>query len=389
MKLLFIGDIASTHALAWMALLDGSGAMIRCFATNRARLPAALGRTVHGTGRGWPLLGARRGLPFPIPELITVAGRVVGVDLHRAVGVAALVRLTRRFRPDLIHCFGATDGGLYALDALARLGRVAPPPALVVQARGGPDLVDGCLHPSLRPRLESLYRRCDLAICDNLPNYRRVAELGCPEQRRFGRAVPGTGGVEVGADGLTLPSARRRILYLPKAYEYYQSKLLPCLAALCALRDELGDTLIMATAVNEEARAAIRRLPDDVRDRFSCHPRVAHQQALAFMRQARAILAPSVLDGVPNVLYEAMARGAVPIVSPLEEILAAGIGERNALFARNLYPAEIAQRIKTALFDDPRVDAMAQANYRLVARLASRARIKHEVIDAYRALAAR
>ena len=387
MKILFIGDITSSHAISWVSLLDGTGADIRCFVTNRGPLPPSFERTVHGTGRGWPLFGRRRGAPFPFPEMISLAGQVMQSDLHRVLGVRVLARLIRSFKPDVVHCFGATDGGLYALDALERLGSSLGGPRLVVQARGGPDLVDGCLDPVLRPQLETLYARCDLAICDNQPNYRRVATLDCPQTRQFCRPVPGTGGFDVTDDTMIPPSKRERLLYIPKAYEYYQSKLLPCLVALCSLRDDLGDTTIIATAVNDEARAAIRRLPDDIRNRISCYPRVPRKQALKFMRQARAVLAPSVLDGVPNVLYEAMAHGAVPIVSPLDEILEAGIGEGNALFARNLYPTEIAERIKTALFDDAKVDEISTANHMLVHELAGRAQIKRDVIEAYRKLA--
>jgi len=326
-------------------------------------------------------------MPFPIPQIISVTGHVVRSDVHRILGTHVLARLIKRFKPDVIHCFGATDGGLYAVDALDLLGGNLEGPRLVVQARGGPDLVDGCLDPALRPRLKALFGRCDLAICDNYPNYRRVAELGCPQERQFARPVPGAGGFNVLNDAITPPSKRGRVLYIPKAYEYYQSKLLPCLAALCSLGDDLRDTTIIATAVNDEAQAAIRRLPGAVCDRFVCYPRVSREQVLTIMKDARAVLAPSVLDGVPNVLYEAMAHGAVPIISPLDEIVEAGIGDGNALFARNLYPDDIAQGIKAALFDDVKADEIAKANALLVQRLANRAQIERDLVVAYRALA--
>ena len=38
------------------------------------------------------------------------------------------------------------------------------------------------------------------------------------------------------------------------------------------------------------------------------------------MTRARVMLAPSLVDGTPNSMFEAMASGALPIVSPLETI---------------------------------------------------------------------
>jgi hypothetical protein len=38
------------------------------------------------------------------------------------------------------------------------------------------------------------------------------------------------------------------------------------------------------------------------------------------MARSRVMLAPSLVDGIPNSLYAAMACGAFPIVSPLDTI---------------------------------------------------------------------
>jgi len=68
------------------------------------------------------------------------------------------------------------------------------------------------------------------------------------------------------------------------------------------------------------------------------------------------MLAPSLIDGVPNVLYESMACGAFPIVSPLDTIRPVVKNEKNVLFARNLYPQELAEALTRAMTDDDLVD---------------------------------
>jgi len=59
----------------------------------------------------------------------------------------------------------------------------------------------------------------------------------------------------------------------------------------------------------------------------------------------------------------------------------------HVLFARNLYPGEIADALVRALADDALVDAAAARNRELVARLADRTRIAPAVLAFYENLA--
>ena len=101
------------------------------------------------------------------------------------------------------------------------------------------------------------------------------------------------------------------------------------------------------------------------------------------------MLAPSLTDGVPNVLYEAMASGCLPIVSPLDTLRPIITDGVNALFARNLYPTEIAAALERAMNDDLLVKAVVTHNYPIVAELADRNRIRELVLKNYRSLAER
>jgi len=101
------------------------------------------------------------------------------------------------------------------------------------------------------------------------------------------------------------------------------------------------------------------------------------------------MLAPALIDGIPNSMYESMAAGAFPIVSPLETILPLVKHEENVLFARNLYPNEIAEALERAMTDDKLVDAAAQRNIELVRRVAARDVIRPRVIEFYESLVGR
>jgi glycosyltransferase involved in cell wall biosynthesis len=101
------------------------------------------------------------------------------------------------------------------------------------------------------------------------------------------------------------------------------------------------------------------------------------------MAQARVMLSPSLSDGIPNTLYEAMAAGSFPILSPLETIEAVVAKETNVLFARNLYPQEIADALIRAMNDDQLVDRAYAENLKLVKRLADRKRIGEKLVNFY------
>jgi glycosyltransferase involved in cell wall biosynthesis len=86
-------------------------------------------------------------------------------------------------------------------------------------------------------------------------------------------------------------------------------------------------------------------------------------------------------------MFEAMAAGALPIVSPLETILPLVEEGQNVLFARNLYPEEIAAALIRAMTDDELVNAVARRNLDLVKRIANRDEVRARVVKFYESLA--
>jgi glycosyltransferase involved in cell wall biosynthesis len=115
--------------------------------------------------------------------------------------------------------------------------------------------------------------------------------------------------------------------------------------------------------------------------------RIPRDAVLQLMGRSRVMLAPSLVDGTPNSMFEAMATGAFPILSPLDTIRPLLREGRNTLFARNLYPDEIGDALARALSDDVLVDDAAVENRELVRALADRATIRPKVVGLYESLA--
>jgi glycosyltransferase involved in cell wall biosynthesis len=163
---------------------------------------------------------------------------------------------------------------------------------------------------------------------------------------------------------------------------------LPVLDAIQNVWKKIGPCEIHFLAMSAEVYEWYLSMPVEIRKHCHVTKRVSRQDVLALMQRARVLLAPSLIDGIPNSLYEAMAYGAFPIVSPLETIVSVVNQEENVLFARNLYPLEIADALSRAMNDDALVDQAAKNNFQLVRKVADRKTIKARVVDYYQKLAA-
>jgi glycosyltransferase involved in cell wall biosynthesis len=302
-----------------------------------------------------------------------------------------LAKILRAWRPDIIHTLGIVQGGEFYLNVRRRFG-LEGIGKWVLQTRGGSDLPLTHLNPQRRERLISILGSCDQLICDNEQDLHIARELGvCEEQLATIAPVPGTGGIAIESlreKWLGVTSSRRSIVW-PKAYDSPWGKMLPTFEALTMVWDQIQPCEIHMLSMNAESNLWYWSLPEAIRR--SCRPRerVARAEVLELLPRARVMLAPTLIDGIPNSLYEAMACGAFPILSPIETILSAVKNEENVLFARNLYPHEIADALARAMTDDALVDAAAQKNLDLVRRIASRDLIRPRVIEFYEKLARR
>jgi len=302
----------------------------------------------------------------------------------------SLANVIKTWQPDIIHTLGVFDdqGGEFYFAArkkyhLKNMG------VWVAQLRGGSDLTLRRHDPKIVPIISEILSESQIILSDNLVNIEYAEQLGIP-RGKFASIVPvpGTGGIDVEemvSAAKSLPSTRRIIL-VPKAYESLWSKASPIFEGLRLAWERLQQFEIVFLAVNPEARTYYLTLPSYIREKCRIEGRLPRNEVLNLMRNSRVMLAPSLVDGVPNVMYEAMANGVFPIVSPLDTILPLVKDGENVLFARNLYPEEIAAKLVRAVQDDELVDRAASLNLELVRRVANRKKIKLEVSNFYATL---
>jgi glycosyltransferase involved in cell wall biosynthesis len=390
-KILFVGVPYSSHVLSWLKLFEGQPINVRLFGVPDGAPPAECPVKTYLI-TPWPprnLDGDVRQCLHPTPEeREQSAGKVL---TPRATSPEAwLAQIIREWQPDIIHTLGFDPGGRFYFDVrqVYPMGDIA---LWVHTLYGGSDIELRRLNPEAAAWLTALIKECDQFLSDVAVNREYLLALGAAEAQWSPlNPVPATGGLDlepIVAAWHGPPSSRRIILW-PKAYDCPWSVALPVFEALKLAWDRIQPcTIHMLAMTTEGTRMWYYALPQSIQQRAYVYERIPQAAVLDLMVQARVMLAPSLVDGFPNSVYEAMAAGALPIVSPLNAITRMIAAGENALFARNLYPEEIAEALVRAMNDDALVDEVAQRNLALVQQRANRARIRPRVLDYYEDLA--
>lgn len=424
-KVLFIGFPESSHTHSWIGLLDGCEFNVRLFALPSAEPPEDWLIKTYLTRSGAPRFDdATRKTVFPPSEsspLGLASKAKAALDrgqlgassrmrrlIESGVGLAekfgrgdnpitleeSLANVIRQWKPDVIHTLGFDSASYFYLRTrkqygLEGIGR------WIAQARGGPDIALQRYSPEFAPRIHEVFETCDHFIADNQPNYDYALSAGLTQEKVSNPGmgvVSGAGGMDV--DGLRSmwqlpPSKRERVIVWPKAYELYTSKAMPVFEAILKVWDQIQPCRIeMIWMVQSDVKIWYEKLfPEHIKACCPTYGRLSREETLARIANARVMIAPSLSDGIPNTMMEAMALGAAPLVSPLDTIVPVVKNEENVIFARNLYPDEIANALVRLMTDDNLVDQMAENNLVRIREMADRQKVKERALVYYEEVA--
>jgi glycosyltransferase involved in cell wall biosynthesis len=180
------------------------------------------------------------------------------------------------------------------------------------------------------------------------------------------------------------------VILWPKAYETYTAKAMPVFEAIVNVWERIQPCRIeMIWMVQPDIKIWYEKmLPQHIKVHCPTAGRLSRDETLKRIASARVMLAPSLSDGIPNTMMEAMALGAAPLVSPLDTIAPVVNAEENVLFARNLYPDEIGEALVRLMTDDQLVDHMAANNLVRVRQMADRQHVKARALTFYETIAA-
>jgi glycosyltransferase involved in cell wall biosynthesis len=382
-RILFVGGLHSSHALSWIDLLKPFRDQFEIQGVALTAMPDTADFPVHSAAPlGYSLTDKwlRRLYRYRYRQWADVIRPIYAYE-EPETQFAVLMMALGKFKPHIVHTFGFTPGALFYSGVPERILKNI---CWVLQTRGGSDVAYTQNDPVWQTAFRRILPQADVVLCDNLENYRIFSEMGI-EVRRASRLsfVPGTGGIDLGDFTPVKPlKERKRLLLWNKAYESPWSKALPVLEGLRIVWDKIAPLCCVFTAVGTEVRDHVRLLPDALRENITICNRIPRAEMLAMMRESRVMLAPSLVDGIPNTLYEAMAAGCIPIVSPIPTLTPHFEEGVHVFYARNLYPEEIATALVKA-FDDKTCGGMQERNLDKVRQMADRMDIAERVVGMY------
>jgi hypothetical protein len=294
----------------------------------------------------------------------------------------------QEFKPHIVHTLGVFPASAFFLRvlSLSNTGFDLWDPFWIVQARGGPDIALNRKNPNLAQEIQAVLSRCDYFIADNQQNYSLALEMGLSSDKlSITGSVPGAGGIDPAMfDGVPLPSRKERLIIWPKAYNFIQSDGMAVVEALRLALPHIGEFHLVATAASPDVEYWFNTFLGNYGSRVEIHSRLPHEKFLELYRSARVILAPSLSDGIPNSMYEAMASHTVPILSPIETLLPLFKDKIHTIYAPNLDPPAIADALVLAMNDDALADNIALTNRAWLPILAGRDSVRDRVVEMYR-----
>ncbi|KAA0277194.1 MAG: glycosyltransferase [Chloroflexi bacterium] len=267
--------------------------------------------------------------------------------------------LIKEVEPEIVHAMRIPYEGMLAAVAISG-GRVAEgvsrPPAFLVSIWGN----DFTLHAPSTP-LMSYYTRKVMKYADGL---HADSERDVRLARQWGLSVdkptlvaPGNGGVRGDVFYPPKELTKSPVVINPRGVRPYvrNDSFFKAIPLVLAKRP---DAKILCTGMQAEPQAMdwVRELK--IENAVELLPAFAHEKMGEVFRGAQIVVSPSVHDGTPNTLLEAMACGCFPAAGDLESIREWITHGQNGLLFDSNDPQSIADAILLGL---EREDLRAEA----------------------------
>lgn len=382
-RILFCLDGHSTHAQEWMRLLEGTDWEVHAF-VGGAVPPCRIDATFHTLDAKAENPAGNRLQPFwPFRRGVTRVCRIRfggGPDVESKRFAA----LARRLRPAIVHSLRLQNESYVVAGALSAVREIGAP---WIVSLWGSDLSHFGRRPSHAAIIRDVMTSCDCITADCARDLRLSLEHGAARgQLFFDHLIPGNGGVDLerirAHVSIGDPAARRTLLF-PHARTDRFRRFDRVIEAVDRVADSLGDVELVFLGVDDESRAQLRTLSGGLGDRCRICGRVSRDEVFGWLGRSRAMVRPSLSDGTPNVMLEAMVAGALPVMSPHESVREWIEDGRNGLLVDNEDTDALANAIRRAARDDVLVRGAAGHNPTLVAERADRRRIREQVLAMY------
>jgi glycosyltransferase involved in cell wall biosynthesis len=321
------------------------------------------------------------------------------VRLRRPVGRRLLLRshedyladLIGTLKPDVIHLLGLgvcwVDQSETLMRVRDRLGGKLPAP--LVYSSWGTDLEVFAARGSSRESARRFLGAVGYYISECDRDFRLAQGLGF--RGTYLGKLPAFGGTDVSSlTSLRSPGkpSGRRLIVLKGRDQAGQNgdrigRAMVALDALAVCADRLRGFRVAVLQATETVAARIPVLSATTGLDIRVMSRLSYDDLMRLIGSARAVVALTVNDGLPSILVEAMALGALPVHSDLEPVREWIRDGENGLLAPPEDPRAVAQALIRSVEDDELVDRAAAENERLARERLDYADIRRRAIGMY------
>jgi glycosyltransferase involved in cell wall biosynthesis len=373
MKLLIVADGHSPIAQSWIHSLIAAGHEVHLASTFYGPEQPGLASLSLIPVAGSNLRGGGPGRPLSPLQAATIGWRTA---LRRWVGPltlgASAIRLSRladELRPDLVHALRIPYEGMLAANA-------ALPAPLIVSIWGNDLTLHASAAPPMAMATRRTLRRAAGLMADCRRDLRLASRWGWPAGRP-GLVVPGNGGVDTsifhaGARPAAAGSLAKILDAIPvddpvvvnargfRAYVRNDSFF----AAIPLILEQHPSVhfLCVAMAGQAEAENWRARWPE----RLHLLPDLPPAEMAGLFARAAVSVSPSVHDGIPNTLLEAMACGCYPVAGDLESLREWIEPDVNGIMFDAADARDLARALCQALADQGRRRLAAHFNHDLI-----------------------
>jgi len=384
MRILFVCMAESIHSARWVGQIVDQGWDVRLFPVYRQKLHQAFKKVTYYSS----LLHRSKNID-PSVRYSFRSSPYFRLDAFNSnfpyfpnvqFRERALVKVIKRFKPDIIHSLEIQHAGYLTLSIRGKFGKQFP--AWIVTNWGSDIYLFGRLKKHIE-RIKSVLARCDYYSAECQRDINLAREMGY-----HGKVLP----VFPNGGGFDLervrklrqegPTSERRLILL-KGYQSWAGRALVGLRALALCAQELEGYRVAIYAASPEVEIAAELFAQDNHIPTEIIPACEHEYMLHLYGQARLYIGLSISDGISTSLLEAMVMGAFPIQSCTacaDEWIVDG---KSGFVVPPEDPEVIAKAILRALSDDRLVDRAAEINAQVTEERLDQRLIQPQVVEIY------
>ncbi len=394
MRICFIADARSPIAQNWIAHFIARRWDVHVISSYPCASDALTGAAIYEVPvafAGFSRTSSRRRLNAPASASASLRGHALAT-LSMAVqhGVLPLVvrrqqarikRLIEQIAPDLVHAMRIPFEGILAARATPR----AVP--LLVSVWGNDFTLWAARNPLIARQTRQTLRRADALHTDCRRDLRMAIEMWGFDAKKLAAVLPGAGGVQTTRFYIGEPDAALRrqlniagdapVVINPRGLRSYVRND-TFFASIPRVLQRHPGAVFLCAAMQGNAQAERWVKQYNVADQVRLLPQVTRDEMASLFRLACVAVSPSLHDGTPNTLLEAMASGCLPVAGDIESVREWIDESVNGLLCDATRVDSLATAMSRALDDAALRLSAREHNTRLIAERAAYPRVMQQ-----------